>query len=215
MEHLSFLTAAMRDKNVGALIPTTFASVRQICRRVDATRPVVVVEYGPGTGVFTRHLLKRLHPGSTIIAIELNYKFARQLRRFAQRRRSRAPRLIVSNNDARQVQKILSGQGFTHADYILSGIPFSFLPDPLKRDIIDRTHAALAPDGTFVVYQYSFGLRKFLSDKFGDVKVGRTFFNFPPLCVMTARKTRESTLSGSQLGGQPLKPALAIDARQG
>jgi phospholipid N-methyltransferase len=212
MEHLSFLTAAMRDKNVGALVPTSYASVRHICRAVDRDRPVVVVEYGPGTGAFTRHLLKRLHPESTLIAIELNYVFARRLRRFAQRRKQKTPRLIVANNDARNVQKILNSQGLTHADYVLSGIPFSFLNETLKRDIIQRTHEALAPGGSFLIYQYSFHVRPFVSEKFGEVKVGRTFFNIPPLCLMTARKAKEASVSGSQLGGKSLKSSVLVDA---
>jgi phospholipid N-methyltransferase len=212
MEHISFLTAAMRDKNIGALVPTSYASVRQICRVIDRDRPVVVVEYGPGTGAFTRHLLKRLHPGSTVIAIELNYVFARRLRRFSQRRTNRTPRLIISNNDARNVLKILNSQGLTHADYILSGIPFSFLGEPLKRDIIKRTHEALAPNGLFMVYQYSFHVRPFVTEQFGELKIGRTFFNIPPLCVMTGKKAPE-LVTGSQLGGQSLKSPLLVDAR--
>ncbi|MFO0945930.1 MAG: methyltransferase domain-containing protein [Planctomycetota bacterium] len=216
MEHLSFISAAMRDKNVGALVPTTFASVRHICRKIDCDRPVVVVEYGPGTGAFTRHLLKRLHPGSTIIAIELNFKFARQLRRFAQRRKQRTPKLIVSNNDARNVLKILQKQGLDHADYVLSGIPFSFLPEPLKRDIIRCTHEALRPGGTFLVYQYSFHVRRFVGEVFEDMKVSRTFFNLPPLCVMAANKQAGAVVSVSrpEFGGEGLQAPVLVDARQ-
>lgn len=188
LEQFDFLAAAVRDRNVGALMPTTLPSVRQICSDIDRTRPVVVVEYGPGTGVFTRHLLKTLHPRSTVIAIELNKVFAKRLRTYARRRRVRQPRLVVVHDDAAKILEILRRCGHEQADYVLSGIPFSFLPPELRQRIVAATHRALSPTGSFIVYQYTFAMRNLLREQFAEVEAGITLLNFPPLRIMRARK---------------------------
>jgi len=189
MEHLSFFLEAMRDRKVASVVPTAPASVRRICRRIDKDRPVTLVEYGPGTGAFTRPLLKHLHPESTVIAVELNTSFAAKLRRFSWNRPADEPKLIVQRDDAGNVQDILREHGFDKADYVLSGIPFSLIEKDTRTRIIDQTYRALTPNGCFLVYQFSFHVRKLLKERFEAVRSRRVLLNIPPLCVMEARKT--------------------------
>ena len=201
METLSFLSTAVRDKNVGAIVPTSFLSVRKTCQPVECDRPVVVVEYGPGTGVFTRYLLNRLHPDSTVLAVELNSLFASRLQRFNRKRQRKAPRLLVEKEDARNVLALLDKHGFAKADYVISGIPFSFLDEASKDEIIARTYESLVPGGLFLVYQYSFHVRKYLQRTFDDVKLRRSLINLPPLCVMEAQKTVQTPEAGQGEAG--------------
>lgn len=215
MEHIRFLTAAMKDRKVGALAPSSGASVRWICRTIDVQRPVTVVEYGPGTGVFTRHLLTRLDPGSTLLAIELNRVFAGRLRRAAKRRKRRVPRCVVINGDARNVRELLGRIGLERADYVVSGIPFSLLCDQYRREIVQRTYDVLAPSGRFILYQYSYLMRDYVKECFGDVRLGRCLLNFPPYCTMEASKA-PNVVSGldQELGRKRLEPAVLVDAGQ-
>lgn len=192
MEHLRFLTAAMRDRNVGAVVPTFISCVRTICKQIDKTRPVVVVEFGPGTGVFTRHLLRKLHPDSTIVAIELNRMFVARLSRYAKKQKPNCPRLEIVCDDANNIKEILGRLNLDQADYVISGIPFSLIKDEQKSSIVERTRSALVPGGKFIVYQYSFAMRKRLKSSFEHVRLGRIFFNLPPMCVMVATKAKES-----------------------
>ncbi len=185
---LTFLREAFRDRGVGALSATSVGAVRAVCRRLDRLRPLVVVEYGPGTGVFTRHLLEHLHPDSTIVAIELNPEFARQLRAWSLARRSRRPRLIVERGSCEHVREILERHRMPHADAVLSGIPFSFLDADARERIVASTHAALVAQGRFLVYQYSFLMRRTLRHWFAEVRSSYLLLNFPPLCMMDARK---------------------------
>jgi phospholipid N-methyltransferase len=217
MEHIRFLSTAVKDRQVGAFWRTSAPSVRQICRPVEKDRPLVVVEYGPGTGVFTRYLLKHLHPGSTVIGIELNRLFARRLRRFSRKRRVKQPQLVVANTDCGNVLSVLQRCGFRQADYIISGIPFSLIDAQTKATIIARTSEALAPEGRFVIYQYSFRVRELLKEQFEVVRACRSYFNFPPLCVLEARKIQDAnqlTIDRKQVVGKCLEPAVFVDARQ-
>jgi phospholipid N-methyltransferase len=213
MDHLRFLSAAVRDRKVGALCPTSISNARSICRSVDAGSPVVVVEYGPGTGVFTRRLIQQVHPDSTILAVELNRGFAGRLRRYNKLRKTKTPRLIVAKSNALNVGELLERHGLGRADYVLSGIPFSFLDARTRVDLIDRTHEALVPGGRFVAYQYSFLLKDVVAERFGNVKARRLLIGLPPLCVMEAcKRFAEDSAVGKKLLRQSLRPSASVHA---
>jgi phospholipid N-methyltransferase len=216
MEHLTFLTTAMKDRNVGAVAPTSPTSVKYVCRRIDRTRPAVVVEYGPGTGAFTRYLLKNLHPESTLIGIEMNREFARKLRSYRKRKQIRNPQFIVAHDNACNVEKILQKHGFARADYIISGIPFSFIDEPTKKQIVASTRKALADDGKFLVYQYSFAMKSTLEQYFADVRKGRWLLNLPPICALEASGYSAAfrSTASTEFLGQSLQSSVAVDASQ-
>lgn len=187
MEKLRFLFNFVFDRQVASVTPTSRFGVRNICGRFDVTRPVVVAEYGPGTGVFTRHLIEILHSGSQIIAIERNRRFARKLEK--ERRRLREPsKLQIVNADARWIDEILREKSITALDYIISGIPFSFFGMEDKRTLVKKTFDALKPGGKFIVYQVSFHMEFFLREHFQKVETYRYWLNIPPLSVMVAEK---------------------------
>ena len=81
------------------------------------------VEYGPGVGTFTRPILDRLGPDAKLIAIDTNADFIEYLKRDID-----DPRLIAVAGSAADVEQIIAEHGFDHADYVLSGLPFSTLP---------------------------------------------------------------------------------------
>ena len=193
---IDFLKTAIRDRNVGAMTATSPVAVRSFCKVIPRDRPQVVVEYGPGNGAFTRHLVSRLHPGSTVIAIELNGQFVEQLHRrherwerVAHRKDRDLAELRIVEGDACDVSDILADCGHTRCDFALSGIPFTYIPHEVRRSIVAATHAALTDTGTFLVYQYTYRMKPYLQERFADVTVDRSFANIPPMCLMRATKS--------------------------
>jgi phospholipid N-methyltransferase len=91
------------------------------------------------------------------------------------------PRLRVVEGSAEWVDEILRRYGRQQADYIISGIPFSTIPAPLRERILRTTRALLAPGGAFLVYQFSTAVFEDLKRIFGYV--GR---KFEPLNVLPA-----------------------------
>lgn len=178
----------MRDKGVGALSATSPNAVRAICRAISARRPLDVVEFGPGTGVFTRFLLDHLHPDSNLLAIELNPEFARDLRLFAAGRRRCEPRLLIEHGNCAHVREILRNHGVEEADVIVSGIPLSLLEPREREHVVATSHSVLAPGGLLLVYQYSFLMRRTLRQYFATVRSRYTLLQFPPLSIMEAYK---------------------------
>jgi phospholipid N-methyltransferase len=188
-EKLKFFFNFLMNRQIGSITPTSVRAVRSICEELDLTRPVVVVEYGPGTGVFTRHLLANLKAGSRLVAIERDPFFAEELLKGIGPLKPNSAVLSVVQGDAQDVDRILSERGIALADYVISGIPFSLMKPSDREGLVKKTHSILKPDGVFAVYQANFQLLAFLLGLFAEVKSSRVWFNIPPLAVMYSKKT--------------------------
>ncbi|MGZ8282857.1 MAG: class I SAM-dependent methyltransferase [Allosphingosinicella sp.] len=160
---------------VGSVIPSSKAVIDKMLEPVDWANCKLFVEYGPGVGTFTEHVLQRMAPDATLIAIDTNADFTRFLRRkFADNR------LFAITGSAADVRQIMADCGFEHADYVLSGLPFSTLPPGVGLQIAEQTAAALRPGGAFLVYQFSPKVREFLTPYFDRIDRGFEWVNIPP-----------------------------------
>lgn len=171
-------------KMVGAIIPTSRVAVDATLAGVDWERCRLFVEYGPGTGAFTRRVLEKAHPDARVIAIDLNADFIDYLRRSISDRR-----LSVVRGSAEDVERIIAADGHQAADYVLSGLPFSTLPDGIGDRIVAATRRSLRPGGQFLVYQYSLFAKKLLDREFDQVECDRAWRCVPPLRIMRATRT--------------------------
>src|SRR5579859_1619535 len=127
---------------LGSIVPSSRFLIRELLAPIDWKRAHVVVEYGPGVGGITAEVLRRMRPDGVLIAIEMNPDFVSYLRGAL-----RDPRLRVVEGSAESVDEVLRRCGQSQADYIISGIPFSTIPAPLRERILRKTRAALAPGG--------------------------------------------------------------------
>ncbi|MBH1999610.1 MAG: methyltransferase domain-containing protein [Sphingomonadaceae bacterium] len=173
---------------IGSIIPTSSVVVNRMLDQVDWHNTRLFVEYGPGVGTFTQAILDRLHPDATLLAIDLNLDFVAYLEAQID-----DPRLRVVHGSAADVRRFVREAGHAQADYILSGIPFSTLPDGVGAAICAETRAALRPGGAFLVYQYSRYVRRLLDPVFAPVEEELEWRNIPP-CRMF-RAAREEALA--------------------
>ena len=169
---------------VGSVIPSSRALVDHVLAPVDWSRARVFVEYGPGVGTFTAPILDRLAPDAVLIAVELNPDFVRHLCDTID-----DPRLTVVRGSAADIGRILADLGHERADYILSGLPFSTLPEGVGDRIAAETAAALRPDGAFLVYQLSARVSDFIAPHFPRIERGFEWRNVPPMRIFRARLT--------------------------
>jgi len=65
-------------------------------------------------------------------------------------------------------------------DYILSGLPFSTLPDGLGPCIAAATHRAIRPGGAFLTYQFSKSAQNLTAQYFDRVDSGFELLNILP-----------------------------------
>lgn len=177
----------VKDKYIASITPTSEFGVRKVCGKIDFGSADVVVEYGPGTGVFTKHLLEKMGVDSRLILIERNAEFSRML---AKRFRDR--RVAIRNGCASNVLEVLAASGMPSADCILSGIPFSFLPYDTRVEILRKSHAALREGGKFLAYQTFYQAKSHLKEPlesvFRSVRVEYEMLNIPPIRIYEAVK---------------------------
>lgn len=197
MSFSAHLSAFLTDpKNVSALTPTSRFALRRVASKVDRDRARLIVEYGPGSGVLTERLLERLQPEGRLIAIELNATLAARLPKVIS-----DSRLTVINGSAEEVRPHLHQLGLSSADYILSGMPFFWLPTEVAGKLVAATHDALAPDGRFIAYQMFFQGRRYLRDhlekNFRSVTTEFELRNLPPYRIYEAVKEAPETVTGS------------------
>lgn len=160
---------------LGSVIPSSPFLVRRLLEQIDWDRARVVVEYGPGVGTITRELLQRMRPDALLLVLELNAEFVDFLRQDLP-----DPRLRIVHASAADVRKVLAEQGFQQADYIISGIPFSTLPEEIRQQILQTTQIVLQSDGALLVYQFSPKVLPYLKQTFPTVIRDFELFNILP-----------------------------------
>ena len=135
---------------LGSIVPSSRFLIRQLLKPVDWSQARVIVEYGPGVGVITAEVLRRMRPDALLIAIETNPDFVSYLRDSI-----KDERLRLVEGSAESVDEILRRYGQSNASYVISGIPFSTIPAPVRERILLKTCEVLKPGGSFLVYQFS------------------------------------------------------------
>jgi phospholipid N-methyltransferase len=165
---------------LGSIIPSSRFLVNQVLDPIDWDNAQVIVEYGPGVGTFTAEILRRMRGDATLVVIETNRDFVRFLRQSLP-----DERLHVVQDSAAEVQAILQRLGLAQPRYIISGIPLGSMPEPVRADIVGKTRAALAPGGTFLVYQFTARVLPVLQRTFGSVRRSFERRNLPPAQLFT------------------------------
>lgn len=182
MDDITVFRNFLRDKNVGAITASSPFGVRKVCNKIDFDKRNVIVEYGPGTGVFTKFILKKMNPQSKLILIETNKHFIDELKKI------KDSRVRICNDSAENVEEVLRQCNEKTADYIISGIPFSFFDEALKKRIINNTHRALSKGGKCLIYQYSYHVKKYLQEYFDVIHHDFELLNILPLFILEAIK---------------------------
>jgi phosphatidylethanolamine/phosphatidyl-N-methylethanolamine N-methyltransferase len=160
---------------VGSIIPSSRRTVQKMLAPVKWDECKLFVEYGPGVGTFCQPVLDKMRKDSTLLVIDTNPDFIEFLRKHF-----RDSRFIAVHGSAADVNEIIRGCGFEHADYVLSGLPFSTLPGDLGPKIAEETAKAIRPGGAFLVYQFRARARDFMAPHFKRIDNGFEPWNILP-----------------------------------
>jgi phosphatidylethanolamine/phosphatidyl-N-methylethanolamine N-methyltransferase len=165
-------------KTVGALSPSSIFLARKMLAPIDFDKARVIVELGPGTGIFTKEVLKQLHPDAKLLVFETQRNFCELLER-----EIKDPRMVLINDSAEKIEHYLKANGLEQSDYTISSIPFTVVPTQIKNTILSQTVKCLKPGGMFIQFQYSLNAHKLLKSYFKTVKLDFTPMNIPPAFV--------------------------------
>lgn len=160
---------------VGSIIPSSRFTIAKMLGPVDWENCKVFVEYGPGVGTFCRPVLDRLRRDGQLIVIDTNPLYIDYLK--ATITDGRFSPVLGSAAD---VEEIVRAHGHDHADYVLSGLPFTTLPDGVGPAIAAATHRVLRKGGAFLVYQFTPKARDFMARHFRHIDEGFEWLNVLP-----------------------------------
>jgi phospholipid N-methyltransferase len=199
MSALFFKRFLQRPFQIASIVPSSRALVERVSDKIDFERARVIAEYGPGEGVHSREIARRMRDDAQLLLFELDPAFSRDLeRQFAD-----DPRVHVINANAAQLLREVQQRAVGPCDYVVSGIPFSILKLDKKIDLLRTTHDALAPGGEFIVYQVTNELKQHASPIFEEGESEYFLQNIPPMFIMTFHKTaapaRNGAMNASQL----------------
>lgn len=182
MSTTSYLKNFFSDKLVASVTPSSHYTSRRLCRKIDFDKADVIVEYGPGTGILSKAFLSNMNDKTRLLLVETNPKFVEALQQMQE------PQIEVVQNDALQIREILKQKGIDQADYIISGVPLSFLTKDQRYQMIKDAYDVLKPGGKLIIYQFSRTAKDYILTYFEHVSNEFEFFNIPPLTIYEAVK---------------------------
>ena len=185
-DYAQFFKALLRSSGkIGAIAPSSPELAEIMVEWLDWENLNSVVEYGPGTGVFTEAISNRLQPGTEFFAIERDPHLASITR-------DRCPDVRIVQECVSQVPRLCHEAGIDQVDAILCGLPWAAFHPELQNELLDAMFEVLPPGGKFATFAYWQGVvlpagqrfRRYLHEHFSVVKQSRTAWrNLPPAFV--------------------------------
>ncbi|ENQ3105882.1 methyltransferase domain-containing protein [Bacillus cereus] len=185
MQLITFLTEFIKHpKHTGAIAPSSNRLSKKMVDAINFGTAQYIVELGPGTGAFTREIMRRKKVETTFILIEINEVFFKKL----QKQFASDPSVVVIHGSAENIQKYMEELKIEKVDYVLSGLPFTSLPQEVSVRILQNVMESLRESGEFITFQYSLVKKEFIQAFFSEISLKKVWFNFPPAYVFSCRK---------------------------
>jgi phospholipid N-methyltransferase len=177
-------------RTIGAIAPSGTALARQMVRLAEVESARTVLELGPGTGSFTKEIARHLSPDAAFIAIEADPHLAVLLRK-------KMPTVRTVAGSAEHIGRIMNSYHLSHADCIVSGLPWASFDSGLQDRILNAARDILRPGGTFTTFSYIHAqplrqakrFREKLHQTFATVEKSSVIWNnLPPAFVYYCKK---------------------------
>jgi len=169
-------------EQVGSIVPSSRFLEQRIVDIASINTVRSVVELGPGTGGTTQAILDAMLDDARFLAIELNPQFVSLLKT------NPDPRLVVHHGSAELIEQALAHYNMACPDAVISGIPFSTMPNKLAHQILKSIWACLAPGGHFIAYQFRGRVADLGREILGIPEIKVELLNVPPVRLYHWRK---------------------------
>lgn len=174
----------------GSLAPSSEKLCELLTETARLQNASTVIEFGPGTGVFTEKILEKINSDTTFFALEINPKFVAATK-------MRCPDATVYNDSAENAKIHLLNHGVEGCDCIISALPWSVFTPGLQDRLLSSIWDILEPGGRLLTVAYFHALvfpsaqrfKKKLYNTFPTVtKTEIVWSNIPPAFVYCAEK---------------------------
>ena len=190
MKQSFFLEFLKSPKSIGAVAPSSKTLARAMLTDIDFDHIHSIVEYGAGTGSFTKEIVDQLTQSSTFLSYEKNQKLCSYLQ-------LQFPQTEILNEDIIDLPKQLDQKNIESVDCIISGLPFAVFNEREQNDILNMSASVLNETGTFRTFAYLQGtllpagirFKNLLKKYFSRVDTTPTVWrNLPPAFVYICHK---------------------------
>jgi len=174
----------------GAVAPSSSFLAEAMVAEMGIAQAEAVLEYGPGTGVFTEYILRGMKPGSRFAAIELNPRFAEVFKQ-------RYPSVTLFQDSVANARAICDLAGMSSVDCIVSGLPWATFSQAMQVTFLDEMMRVLKPGGIFTTFGYVHALMLGPAKTFAGLlpnyfttvsKSDVVWLNVPPAFVYRCRR---------------------------
>lgn len=174
----------------GAIMPSSKELLKLIIQTAKISTRRCVVEYGSGTGVFTKEIRDKLDSDALFFCLETNKEFVDATKK-------KCPEAIVYHDSAEYITKYLKKNGRTNCDCVISSLPWAIFKPELQERILQATYEALEKGGVFLTYAYLQGMimpggksfKEQLHKTFKTVRKTKVVWkNLPPAFVYACKK---------------------------
>jgi phosphatidylethanolamine/phosphatidyl-N-methylethanolamine N-methyltransferase len=174
----------------GAVIPSTGFLAKAMVEGLNLDTAEAVLEYGPGTGIFTDYIARKIGQTTKFVAIEINPKLAMLFK-------AQHPQITLVEDSVANVRTICDSQGIHSVDCIVSSLPWAAFSESTQMTLLDATMTVLRPGGKFVTFGYLHSLRISSGKRFAEIlpkyfqavsKSPAVWMNIPPAFVYRCTK---------------------------
>jgi phospholipid N-methyltransferase len=170
-------------KMVGSVTPSSRFLTKKIIKNIDFKNSNVFVVLGPGNGVFTKEIIKKMNKNAVLLIFELNDIFYNDLKN-----RIDDKRVHLIHDSAEKINEYLKKCNVDSVDTVISSLPIAVLPDKVRKKILVSVKRSLNNNGKFIQFQYSLQAKESLKKLYSKIKISFTPFNFPPAFIYTCYK---------------------------
>ncbi len=143
LKGIRFLREFIRErKTVGSIYPSSKFLMKNMLKHVDFSKTKIIVEFGPGNGVFTKGILERMAPDAVLFTSELNENFGQYIEV-----NIKDDRMILLKQSAEDLGKVLKEHGYEQAVYIISYLPLMSILTEMNTIVLKKCKDFLSNAG--------------------------------------------------------------------
>lgn len=174
-----FIQYITHPRTVGAILPSSKRLAGKMIDNINFADCKCIVEFGPGTGIFTKEILKKRNENTIFFLIEYNKEFYNILvSKYGQLKN-----VHIINDSAENITHYIKEYCIESVDYIVSGLPFASLPKHTSEKILAESKKVLGDKGEFITFQYTKFKVSLINNYFKNLNSKRELLNIPPAYV--------------------------------
>ncbi|MDQ6601059.1 class I SAM-dependent methyltransferase [Bacillus salipaludis] len=180
MHEMAFIKEFIKHpRTVGAVFPSSKQLAKQMIALIQFAHAKGIVEYGPGTGIFTEQLIDHKNEDTVLLVVESNTEFYELLKE----KYYGIPNVHIIHGSAENIDRYIQEYKVPQVNYFVSGLPFTSLPIDISKNILRKTKAILGNNGEFVTFQYSQLKKEFFVFYFTHIEIIKVHWNIPPAYI--------------------------------